>query len=180
MKVSVIIPFHKVEAYTESCIQSIIDQTYNNIELILVNDKSPDKSLHLAKEVILLNAFRDVTIIEHAENRGVSAARNTGLAAATGDFVLFVDSDDTLEPTMLEEMTNIVNKHNVDIAICNVWRIHTKDSQQQNAWKSALTGLVDSNTAVEAILDFREKACVWKKFPRESLCLEEFIYKIFI
>lgn len=99
MKVSVIIPVYNVEKYLESCLESIKSQTFTDYELILINDGSTDESFAIMRRY----AERDARIrIISQSNRGVSAARNLGLSVAEGDYVLFVDSDDTILPDALE------------------------------------------------------------------------------
>ena len=99
LKVSIIIPIYHVERYIERCIRSVLNQDYNNIEVILVDDGSNDKSIELARKVIEefanKNSFK-FHFFHHNENRGLSAARNTGIRNATGDYLYFLDSDDEL------------------------------------------------------------------------------------
>ncbi|MHC5225201.1 glycosyltransferase family 2 protein [Ignatzschineria sp. LJL83] len=97
MKVSIIVPIYKVQEEIERCLLSVISQDYQDIELVLVNDCTPDQSFFIAKEYIKNSAFRsEVTYIEHEKNRGLSEARNSGLRAARGDYVFFLDSDDQI------------------------------------------------------------------------------------
>ena len=92
-KVSIIIPVYKVEAYIRECLDSVIRQTYKNLEIILVDDGSPDQCGQICDEY----AQEDSRIqVIHKENAGVSAARNTGIDAATGTYMIFADSDDVL------------------------------------------------------------------------------------
>lgn len=103
VKVSVIVPIYNVEKYIGKCILSIIEQTYKNIEIILVDDGSLDDSGNIADEY----ATRDNRIkVIHKANAGVSAARNSGLDAATGDFVCFSDGDDYVMPNYVEHLLN--------------------------------------------------------------------------
>lgn len=99
MKVSVIIPVYNVEKYLESCLESIKSQTFTDYELILINDGSTDESVAIMRRYAKTDAR--IRIISQS-NRGVSAARNLGLSVAEGDYVLFVDSDDTILPDALE------------------------------------------------------------------------------
>ena len=98
MKVSIIIPIYKVEDEIERCLKSVIEQTYNDIELVLVNDKSPDSSFDIAKKLLHETSHLNLEIhyYEHEKNMGVSVARNTGINNATGDYLFFLDSDDEL------------------------------------------------------------------------------------
>jgi glycosyltransferase involved in cell wall biosynthesis len=169
MKVSVIVPVFKVEAHIEACLQSIINQTYQDIELIVVDDKSPDNSISLAKEVFSKNKYTNFRILENAVNSGVSASRNNGLAIAKGEYILFVDSDDTIVPAMLAEMTAIATEYNVDIVVCDTFRIPADESKKPEVWKASLTGLVDGTTAIDAMLRFKETSYIWNNLYRKSL-----------
>lgn len=97
MKISIVIPIYKVEAYIEKCLLSVIRQDYKNIELILVDDASPDDSIVIAERTIANSDFcGEYKLITHTENKGLSAARNSGIKVATGDYLFFIDSDDEL------------------------------------------------------------------------------------
>lgn len=97
MKVSVVIPIYKVEEEIERCLLSVVTQDYESIEIVLVNDCTPDKSFVIAREYLKNSIFNGgVIYIEHEKNKGLSEARNSGLRAATGDYVFFLDSDDQI------------------------------------------------------------------------------------
>ena len=112
MKVSIIIPAYNVEKYIASSLNSAINQVYKNIEIIIVDDASTDRT----KEIIKEYANKDKRIIPfyQAKNKGVSAARNVGLRAATGDFILFLDSDDYLTKDAIRRMIDLQDKYNSD------------------------------------------------------------------
>ena len=115
-KVSIIVPVYMVEAYLERCVASLINQTYPNIEIILVNDGSPDGCGELCETL----AEKDERVLViHQKNRGVSAARNQGLDAMTGDWVCFCDGDDWYETDFLEKMMQCASRENADYIICN-------------------------------------------------------------
>lgn len=115
--ISVIVPVYKVEKYLQECIDSIIAQTYTNLEIILVDDGSPDSCGRICDEY----AEKDNRIkVIHQKNCGVSIARNAGLNNAIGDYIGFVDSDDYLESNMFEELYNCLKTYGSDIAICGV------------------------------------------------------------
>lgn len=116
-KISVIVPVYKVEQFLEKCVNSIITQTYKNLEIVLVDDGSPDGSPALCDK--LAKQDKRIKVI-HKENGGVSSARNEGLKQATGDFVAFVDSDDWIEETMYEEMMSLALKENADMTFCKM------------------------------------------------------------
>ena len=96
MKVSIVIPIYNVSAYIENCLESVRKQIYQDLEVILVDDCGTDNSMEIVQEYLEYHNFVEVKIIHHTHNRGLSAARNTGLEAATGDYVYFLDSDDAL------------------------------------------------------------------------------------
>lgn len=113
-KISVIVPVYNTEDYLEECFDSISLQTYKNFEVILVNDGSTDKS----GDICDLYSTRDKRFkVIHKSNEGVSIARNTALDIVTGDYICFVDSDDTIEKDMFEHFLHLINEYKVDIAI---------------------------------------------------------------
>lgn len=112
--VSVIVPCYKVEKYVEQCIRSIINQTYDNIEIIPVDDGSPDNTPYILDKL----SQKDNRIhVIHKQNAGVSAARNSGLSVATGDYVIFVDGDDFLAKDYVEYMLQLSNIKDSDFVL---------------------------------------------------------------
>lgn len=126
MKVSVIVPVYNVEKYLKRCLDSIINQTYKNIEIILVNDGSKDNSRNICEEYE--KKYENISLINQ-ENGGLSAARNTGLKYVKGEAVTFVDSDDWLELDAIEYYVESMKKHNVDMVVTN--NVRTKDYQEK-------------------------------------------------
>ena len=119
MTVSIIIPVYNVEPYLPRCVESILAQTYTDWELILVDDGSPDR----CPEMCDAYAASDKRIkVIHKVNGGLSDARNHGLDAATGDYILFVDSDDYIHPHMLQTMTRLAKEKDADIVQCSYIR----------------------------------------------------------
>ncbi len=130
-KLSVIVPIYNVEEYLDECIKSIVNQTYKNLEIILVDDGSPDH----CPELCDIWAEKDSRIkVIHKENGGVSSARNAGLDAAAGDFIAFVDSDDYLDSDMYEIMLTQMREHNADMAQCGIVRENADGSVE--VWDS--------------------------------------------
>lgn len=112
-RISIVIPMYNVEPYIEECLQSVADQTMTDgVECILVDDCGKDRSLEIAKNYVH-NYNGDITfkIIEHKVNGGLSAARNTGIKAANGEYLYFLDSDDTITPNCLELMWSYIDKY---------------------------------------------------------------------
>lgn len=105
IKVSIVIPVYKVEKYIERCLRSVFNQTYANIECIIVNDCTPDNSFIIAKELVeSYQGSIDFKFVEHEKNKGLSEARNTGIKMATGYYFFFLDSDDAIPPTSIEKL----------------------------------------------------------------------------
>lgn len=120
IKVSVVVPVYKVEKYLNRCVESITNQTLKDIEIILVDDGSPDLCPVMCDEW----SKRDSRIrVVHKKNGGLSSARNAGLKIAHGEYVGFVDSDDTIEEQMFEKMYNCAKKNNVDFVMSDYNRI---------------------------------------------------------
>lgn len=114
--ISIIVPVYNVENYIGQCLDSLLGQTYQNIEIICVNDESPDDSLRLIEEY----ARRDArVVVVNKKNGGVSSARNAGLDKMTGQYYMFVDSDDWLDANCCETMFQAALKHDADIVMCS-------------------------------------------------------------
>lgn len=111
-KITVIVPMYNTEEYIERCIRSIMEQTYENLEIIIVNDGSTDKSLDICKK---LQKDDDRIVIVNQKNKGVGEARNHGIDVATGDFISFVDSDDTMDKNFYKELIATQLVTNADI-----------------------------------------------------------------
>lgn len=114
--VSIVIPVYNTEAFLENTVESVLDQTYSNIKIILVDDGSPDNSPALCDT--LAEKYDCVTVI-HKENGGLSSARNAGIEQATGKYLLFLDSDDSLEIHAIEDMVKIAEEKSTDAVIPN-------------------------------------------------------------
>jgi glycosyltransferase involved in cell wall biosynthesis len=117
-EVSVIIPVYKVESFVERCVRGLMEQTLQEVEFIFVDDASPDGSVGIVRRVTA-EYDRDVRILVHPENRGLPAARNTGLAEARGRYVFHCDSDDWPEPDMLEKMYRKAVEAEADFVYCD-------------------------------------------------------------
>ena len=110
-KVSIIIPIYNVEKYLSRCVASVLQQTLSNIEMILVDDGSPDKCPSICDQY----KEKDSRIkVIHKKNGGLASARNAGLKIATGEYILFLDSDDWIEPETVEELVSIAEQYQVD------------------------------------------------------------------
>ncbi len=112
--ISVIVPVYKVEKYLDKCVKSLVMQTYENIEIVLVDDGSPDSCPKLCDRFAV---EYEKVIALHKPNGGLGDARNYGVKHASGDYIVFVDSDDYVESTYVENLTNLLEKFNADISI---------------------------------------------------------------
>ena len=121
MKISIVIPVYNVEPYIEDCLKSVAEQTYKgDIECIIVDDCTPDGSCAIIEHFINeYNGSIDFKLLHHTKNRGLSAARNTGIDAATGDYIYFLDSDDEITPECIELLAESLKQKNYDFVIGN-------------------------------------------------------------
>ena len=171
--ISIIIPVYKVEKYLEKCIQSVINQTYENLQIILVDDGSPDNCGKICDEY----AKKDHRIeVIHKSNGGLSDARNKGLEIAKGEYIGFVDSDDYIEADMYEVLYNLLKQYNADVSICNFYTV----SQGKISIKNADNGINEYNRIEilkEILLDKNIQSYAWNKLYKKEL-FDEIKYPI--
>ena len=118
IKVSVIVPIYKTEKYLSTCVESLLCQTLKEIEIILIDDGSPDNCPALCDNY----ALKDSRIkVIHKTNSGLSDARNIGIKEAAGEYIGFVDSDDWVKPEMFEKMYQNAIQNNADVVVCNLF-----------------------------------------------------------
>lgn len=165
-KISVIVPVYKVQDYLERCVDSILAQTWSALEVILVDDGSPDDCGAICDRY----AAQDARVrVIHKANGGLSSARNAGMDAATGDWLAFVDSDDWLDPTMLDLLHRLCVEHDAQIAECG-YRSFYADRTESSA---AETGTVTEATPLQAMegnLDYKRFfVMVWNKLYRADI-----------
>ena len=164
--VSIIVPVYNVEKYIERCAVSLFEQTYPNIEYVFVNDCTIDDSMQILKRVLLKYPLRqnNTIIVNHEKNRGLAAARNTGVANCKGDFIVHVDSDDFLEHNAIEQLVNRQLKTNSDIVTGKALR-HEIDSIKlipQPYYKSKDEMVLDM---MQLTIDHT----IWRRLIRKSL-----------
>lgn len=126
-KLSVIVPVYNVEKYLEKCLNSIINQTYKNLEIICIDDGSPDNSIKILEKYQLKD--KRIRVIRQ-ENKGLGATRNIGINVATGTYISFIDSDDWIELDMFEKCIEVFKKYNVDLVDCSTYYDSTINSQK--------------------------------------------------
>lgn len=119
--ISLIIPIYNTEKFVERCLCSVFGQTWENVEYILINDCTPDKSIKVAERVIKQYPDRKVSIVNNQKNIGSAGVRNIGIKMAKGEYIIFIDSDDYVEPAMLEDMYHKAKVSNADIVIADYY-----------------------------------------------------------
>ncbi|MBD8016999.1 glycosyltransferase family 2 protein [Kaistella pullorum] len=167
--ISVIVPVYNVEKYLVRCLQSILNQTYSNIEVILINDGSTDGSLIICQEFAIVD---ERIVVINKSNGGSSSARNAGLALATGDYISFVDSDDYISPQMLEILLNNLRFENADISECGVYHTSTKIAKMT----SNKIYTVDKESWLLNVIEKSEYA-VWRRLYKKEI-LENKKFKV--
>lgn len=147
-KISVIVPVYNVEKYINNTVNSIINQTYKNLEIILVDDGSPDRSSEICDEF----AEKDSRIkVIHKENGGVSSARNAGLDMASGDYIAFVDGDDYIDHDMYEIMLGHITEYGADAAACGIVRENADAANEPWGSDDAEIEIVDTQTLLKMV-----------------------------
>ena len=170
--VSVLIPIYGVEKYIQRCAESLFAQTYRNIEFIFVNDCTKDRSVDILKTVVDVfpNRNGQVKIIEHDQNRGLAAARNTAVAAAHGEFVIHVDSDDYIATDIVEKLVKKQSETNADIVCTDVYLC-----VDQN--KEVIKYPYDENNIsfIRNVFYGKQESWVWGKLIRKKLYVDNYI-----
>lgn len=193
--ISIIVPVYKTAQYLPKCLDSIIRQTYKNLEIIVVDDGSPDNSYRICQEYAKID---DRIKIIQQKNSGVSKARNNALNVCSGDYIGFVDSDDFIDEDMYEHLLNLIKENNGDIAICNYTFIDTygnKEDPMVSISNVPNYKVFDTKNATEEIMKIKDNLFVghvWDKlFKKDSIkelffledihCYEDliFVYEAF-
>lgn len=174
--VSIIVPVYNTEKYLEQCIESLLNQTLTNIELIIVDDDSKDRS----REVIcsFLSDKRIKTIFKN-KNEGVSAARNDGLKLAQGDYVGFVDSDDFVSLNMYETMYSAFQNHECDIVTCGFIKYGVDGTTTDHKSTLSPKMLIDNIEMLELLKQSHKKRFLWyacRNLYKRELIIENKIY----
>lgn len=171
-KISVIIPVYRVEKFLSKCIESVINQSYKNVEIILVDDGSPDSCGSICERW----ATQDSRIIViHKENGGLSDARNSGMKVATGDYISFVDSDDWVMPDFLSTLYDLIKKENADISECGVSYVKEDGQVLRDRVCSEPTLVIDKNEALKRlILEQGVYQTVWNKLYKREVIADSY------
>ena len=169
-KISVIIPVYNVEKYLSECIESVINQTYKNLEIILVNDGSTDS----CPQICDAYASRDKRIkVIHKKNEGSAEARNTGMKLVTGDFIGFVDSDDLLSKDFYKTLMYLLEKNNADIVECGFYEFkNINEICNRQTHKDSSLKIFDTEAAMKAIMEGPLSVVIWNKLYKKALLQE--------
>lgn len=170
-KISVIVPIYKAENYLERCIKSIVKQTYQNLEIILVDDGSPDMCPLLCEKWAKADAR---VVVVHQENRGISAARNMGIQKSSGEYIMMVDSDDYISQNMVEHLYDTIKSTGTKLSVCSFEKGNAEEfsfEQVQNIREKI--EIIDSVTALKRAYASADKAlqyiAPWGKLYKRNL-----------
>lgn len=162
--VSIIMPVYNAKKYLNKCINSVLNQTYKNIEFLIIDDGSTDGSVDIikkyAKENKKIKAF-------YSENKGQSAARNFLLKKVNGDYITFVDSDDYIENSFIEILVNNLQTYNADISICNYYKV--KNKIRTKYYKKNEKKIITSNKIDTLLSQKKFQAQMWNKLYKKEL-----------
>lgn len=166
--ISVIIPVYNAEKYLGRCLDSIISQSYSNLEIILIDDCSKDNSLKICEEYAKKD--RRIKIIKNEKNLGQAGARNKGIKQSKGDYITFVDNDDVIDLRMYETLLNDIVKNNVKIAGCATSLVF-EDGASINNYNNKKSGIIKSDVLIRKILMHSNDAwgTVWNKLFSKEL-----------
>ena len=148
-KISIIIPVYNGEEFLKRCLDSIIVQTYQNWELIIVNDGSTDKTKDIIEEYI--EKDKRIVVI-NKDNSGVSDSRNIGIDYSTGDYITFVDADDFLEKNMLLSIIELLNKEKYDVIRYNYFKNYSNNKEIKNIYDKNITNRVLEKNEISSSL----------------------------
>lgn len=166
MKISVVVPIYRVEAFIERCTRSLMEQDMEDVEYIFVDDCSPDGSMEVLKRVLKAYPQREpqVKLLRHEHNKGLPAARNTGLAAASGEYIFHCDSDDYMERGGLRALYETAKKNSADIVYSD-WLLTFPQKERYMSCPSYDT----AEEALRGLLHGTMKYNVWNKLVKREL-----------
>lgn len=167
--ISVIVPVYKVELYLNRCIESLVRQTYKYLEIILVDDGSPDECPNICDKW----SEKDNRIrVIHKMNGGLSSARNAGLAVAKGEYIAFLDSDDWIHTEFIEHLYTTIKDYKVDIAACDIRWVYTENQDEEKNKPSAK--VYSAEEALETLINGETfRAVAWNKLYHKNLLIDE-------
>ncbi len=172
IKVAVVVPIYNVEAYLAECLESIVNQTMQEIEIILVDDCGTDASMEIAERY----SRRDsrIKIVKHSHNQGISAARNSGIMNSSAEYILFVDSDDYVRADYCEKLYRTIVDEQADLAMCGVELV----GEWHKGWpklEKYVNGHFGSRETLSEKVIEKTNCCTWNKIYRRSIIEKEMI-----
>lgn len=163
-KVSIIVPVYNVELYIEDCLNSLLNQTYSNYEIILINDGSTDNSIEICSK------YNDQKIkIFNQNNKGVSIARNVGISLATGQYIMFVDADDMVSEKYIENLIKSIEETNTDMVVCGYTKEKAELVNKKNL-QEIKGEIINANTMLENMMENNlQEGYLWNKIFKKSI-----------
>lgn len=177
--VSISIPIFKCEKYIERCLKSVEKQTYKNIEVILVNDCTPDESMKIVKDFIQENPSLNIKVLEHEENSGLSVVRNSGINASSGDYIYFLDSDDEITEECIELLVNDAVKTSAQITVAQNRWINTFDNTTKDFGFPTNAAKKKYSNRLEIFSEYSNggfPSSSWNKLIKKDFIVENKIY----
>ena len=172
--VTISIPLFKCEEFLEKCLLSVLNQTYKNIEVTLINDQTPDNSVEIAEEFITEHQLQNWKIYHLEKNSGLSIVRNRGIDTAQGKYLFFLDSDDVITPDCIEIMVNIAEKEQLEMVVGNTIMVNLSDGRERDFFRvNPNQNMITNNEEVfRAFVNGQYASSSWNK-----LVLLDFIRK---
>ncbi len=182
--ISVIVPVYMTEKYLDRCVESIVNQTYKNLEIILVDDGSPDNCPEMCDKW----AEKDSRIkVIHKENDGLANARNSGIDMFCGDYVMFADSDDYLQDDMVEYLYKLICEHNADVSRCGFYFCYENGHKESASEDFSVKKLGEKEIICDLLTGGHTAGVVWNKlykrgiieshrFNKDDGCSEDIMY----
>ena len=164
-KLTIILPVYNTEKYLDKCITSILNNTFQDFELIVINDGTPDESEKIILE--FKEKYGDKIIYVSKENTGLSDTRNLGISMATGEYISFIDSDDYIEPIMFEKMIEKLKEHEFDVIACDVKLVYENSSNEKVISSNYGTDIYDRDQIKKSMVT--QYPVVWNKIYKASV-----------
>ena len=164
--ISIIIPVYKAEKYIERCLHSLINQTYRNLEIIIVDDASPDKSGEICEQYA--KQYAHIKVFHNPTNQGVSVARNVGLEHATGNYIGFVDPDDDFSHHIFERFHDFLIQNECDLVICGRYDVYQKKPEETILYLEK-SMVLEKTIAMQMLFDDAIGSYLWDKLFKAEL-----------
>lgn len=172
--VSVIVPVYNVSEYLPNCLDSIKKQSFKDYEIIIINDSSPDNSAEIIDDFIHNNPELSISIINHPENKGISAARNSGIRIAKGEYLYFIDSDDDILPDCLELLTQDIKNESLDVVIGENYIID--NNSKSKVCVDIASGIIEDDKILKFFVEKKWYNQVWNKLYRKDFIIDNNLY----